>query len=306
MENGAPGATCGPQPFFYSRGMRRPRNKRTPIVLRDIPPNWRRILIALARYRYLDTAHIFHLIGWTNTNAELALRKLFDAGLINRLPNNRFQRDRLKDGQVYELSEAGSDYLADNGLTPFKATWLKDGHYGNPNHNLNLCLATACIEVAYTKLGYRFVPWGEIYSRLPKEAQSLPSPYHFNTSKGLIKTDNLYSVEFGADEFMLEWLEIDLSPHGADEYANKAKGYEEIIYKGLYKQRFNMAQHSRVLTITNSLPRRDTMAKLATDKLFYFKAMPEYGDFRKAPQPALTILNDWHRAKHPPANLTEI
>lgn len=286
--------------------MRRPRNQRSPITLSRIPPNWERILITLGRYRYLDTAHIFLLTGWTNTNAEAALRKLYDAGLIDRLPNNRFRRDRLKDGQVYELTDRGHDYLEQNNLKPPKVTWLKGGNYGTPDHNLKLCLLLASLEATFTRAGRRFIAWEEIYATLPDAARKLASPYRFTTAAGDIVPDALFSVQYSDEEYLLYWVELDLSAHGEKEYECKTKGYSEVIFKGLYKQRFNMAQDSRVLTITNSLPRREAMARIATDKPFLFKAITEYGDFQKAPQPALTILTGWHRAKHPQVNLTEM
>ena len=59
-----------------------------------------------------------------------------------------------------------------------------------------------------------------------------------------------------------------------------------------------MEQDARALRVTNILPRRNSMAKLVTDKPFLFKAIPEYGDYQKAPQPALPVLSDWYRVKH--------
>jgi len=46
------------------------RTKRVPITLRTISQRRQQILVALARYRYLDSKHIFALIGSDNTNAK--------------------------------------------------------------------------------------------------------------------------------------------------------------------------------------------------------------------------------------------
>ena len=79
-----------------------------------------------------------------------------------------------------------------------------------------------------------------------------------------------------------------------------------MIFKGVYKRQLGMQQPMNVLTVTTNIPRRDTMAALAKDKPFLFKTMPEYGSYEMAPAPALSILDNWDRATHPPVNLKEV
>ena len=290
---------------LFNECMNRPRSKRFPIVLRSVSPRRQQILTALARYRYLDSKHIFAMIGCANSNAKSDLRHLYDAGLIDRLPNNLFRRDRLKDPQVYEITDDGIDYLDQRNLTPRRATWLRAGTRGTPVHNLVLCLALASFEMAVTKAGLRFIAWEEILVRAPEATRLLKSPHRFEVSGGELVPDAICSVEYPAQFRIFAW-EIDLSNHGQKEYAAKARGYHELIFKGIYKRQLGMQQPMNVLTITTNIPRRDTMAILAKDKPFLFKTMPEYGSYEIAPAPALSILENWHRANHPPVNLKEV
>ncbi|KRQ09143.1 replication-relaxation family protein [Bradyrhizobium manausense] len=285
--------------------MNRPRTKRLPIVLRRLSSRHNQILSALARYRYLDSKHIFALIGCENSNAKSALRRLFDAGLINRLSNNLFRRDRLKDPQVYEISAEGIAYLKSRELLPDRAIWVKSGSRGTPVHNLVVCLALASFEVAVTKAGLRFIPWEAILTRAPSATKQLKAPFRFPVTSGELIPDAICSVEYPNEYRMFFW-EIDLSNHGEKEYATKARGYHELIFKGVYKRHLGVQQLMNVLTITTNTARRDTMANLAKDKPFLFKVVPEYGSYEAAPAPAQSILENWHRAIHPPVNLKEI
>lgn len=285
--------------------MNRPRSKRIPILLHSISPRRQQILAALARYRYLDSKHIFHLIEAGNTNAKADLRALFDAGLINRLPNNLFRRDRLKDPQVYEIADDGLDYLLERGLAPLRATWLRAGARGTPVHNLVLCLALASFEVAVRNEGLRFIPWDEILLRAPTSTKEIKTPYRFLVGEHVLVPDAICSVE-SPDGFRLFCWEIDLTNHGEKEYAIKARAYHDLIFKGLYKKHLGMQQRVSVLTITTSSARCETIANLSKGKPFLFKVMSDYGRYEIAPEPAYAILEGWKYGNNTQVNLKEV
>src|ERR1700730_9312292 len=96
-----------------------------------------KILSAIERYGLSDTKHLCLLTGLSDDNIEEPLRQLFDAGLIERLPNRLYNRDENTDAQVYGKHWRGTDWLETNGLMPLRATWITNG--GQASHNLKVC-----------------------------------------------------------------------------------------------------------------------------------------------------------------------
>jgi DNA-binding transcriptional ArsR family regulator len=284
----------------------RPRSQRDPDeTVRKVGSRHQKILIAIERYGLLDTKHLCLITGLHQKNIEFPLRQLFDAGLIERLPNNQFNRDRLKDPQVYKKADLGTDWLERHGLTPYRAIWVAAG--GQASHNLKVCLALACIEAAITAAGLRFYAWEELLADAPEETRKLKSPHRFSTSNGHIVPDAIFSVATKDDYRRLFFLEVDLSDHGEKAYRAKADAYRELIFRGIYKAHLDMEQYANVITITTAPSRQKMMVSL-TEKRdpSYFKVMPEYGSFEIAPSPSLSILEDWHcLAKPEPLNLME-
>lgn len=273
---------------------RTPRLIPTPTDARRLTPRDIQILSALQRYRYLDSKHIFELIDCHNSNGHVALRRLFDFGLIYRIPNNKFGRDRLKDPQVYEITQEGKDQLSQRGVIVYRVDWLKGGTYKNPVHNLNLCLALCSIELACLKAGLRFIPWGEILERAPTDVRTSETPYNFGV--GIIP-DAIFSIEY-PNHFMAFAFELDLTAHGEKEYTRKFERYDQLIFQGIYKKHLAMKQRLVVLTITTNDRRRDNMMKCVPKRTdpYYFQVQTSYGAFDKAPQPALSILEGWKAA----------
>jgi len=258
-------------------------------------------LQAHARYRYIDTKHLTLLTGLHYKNLVEPIRELYDAGLINRLENNKFGRDRLKDPQVSEITDVGWEYLETNNALPTRADWLGAGNYKNPVHNLDLCLATASAEIAFKE---KFIAWGDVLARAPEPTRKLEHPYVF----GHKVIDNLFVLDFPKD-YVCIFLELDLSNHGEKEYREKYELLSNIIYKGEYKRRFGMAMNAYVLTITDSPGRMQNLQSYmpARNNCFLFKAHPEYGKFNKAPAPAPEMFTDfWFNAKGKPIKLEEI
>jgi hypothetical protein len=248
------------------------------------------ILQYLHRYRYLDTRHIFALVRSSNRKAYLAIKRLMLRGLIAKLPNNRFQRDRRGDPRVYELTKEGLAYLSQvGGLVP-QATWLRPGNYKNPFHNLNLCLALASIELACREFPVDFFTWDQILAKAPEATQKLERPYVLN---GLVP-DALFSLALPDGYFACFALELDLTNHGAKEYKEKYQRYSDLIYSGWYRKHFDMKQRFYVLTITTNDHHQKMLYTCMPKKAspLFFKTMREYGSFERAPKPALSIFED--------------
>ena len=276
--------------------MNRPRTKRDPDnSVRAPGSRHRKILIAIERYELLDTKHLSTITGLSSKNIELPLRQLFDAGLILKEPNNKYNRDRLKDPQVYKRSDSGTDWLDRHNLIPYRATWITAG--GQATHNLKVSLALASIEAAATTANLRFIPWEELLAGANEQTRKMKSPYRFHTSNGDLVPDAIFSIANAEDYHRLFFLEVDLSDHGEKVYKLKADAYRELIFRGIYKRQLDVEQHATVLTITTS-PSRTKMLKDLNNKHdpSFIKTMPEYGSFEVAPSPALSILEDWQGA----------
>ncbi|WFU79185.1 hypothetical protein QA645_32345 [Bradyrhizobium sp. CIAT3101] len=87
----------------------RPRTKRQPLILRTVGPRHFKILTAIERYGLSDTHHLLALTGLDYRNFEAPARDLFHAGLVDRPPNKKYNRDELKDAQVYKNAALGTD-----------------------------------------------------------------------------------------------------------------------------------------------------------------------------------------------------
>src|SRR5260370_13291060 len=129
--------------------MNRPRTKRDPDnSVRAPGSRHRKILIAIERYELLDTKHLSIITRLSSKNIELPFRQLFDAGLILKEPNNKYNRDRLKDPQVYKRADIAPDWLDRHSLIPYRPTCNTAG--GQAPHNLYLSLALDPTQAAAT------------------------------------------------------------------------------------------------------------------------------------------------------------
>lgn len=265
-----------------------------------------RILELAYRYRYLDIKHLTALIPGAYSRAWKRVLDMRRAGLINYLHNPTFGRDILSDSQVIEITPEGVAQLSAHGGAMVRADWLAPGNYKQPLHNLNVCLATASIEMACQRQGLRFIPWGEIIALAPEATRKFDKPYVFKVGTDIIVFDNLFSIEYPG-EFVIHALELDLSNHGAKEYTEKFLRIEQLIFDGIYKAHLGVTQHMRVLTLVDSPERMNnimaTVPKRA--KPYFFKTMPRYGRLRRAPAPAPTILEEWQGANTTITNLGE-
>lgn len=265
-----------------------------------------KLLVAIESYGLSDTKHLSLLTGLSLKNIERPLRELYTSGLIRKVPNNLYNRDKLNAPQVYGKAHTGFELLERRGLVPLRAMWTMAG--GQASHNLKVCLALASIEVAATKAGLRFIPWEEILQDAPEETKNLDHPFRIKTETFDLVPDAMFSLADKEDYRVFVPFELDLSDHGKKAYEVKAEHYRELKSRGIYKRQFDMEQPMAVATITTNRSRLEAMAQFAIKDPFYFKVMPQYGDFERAPAPALDILDGWHLPGKPAKlfNLQEV
>lgn len=285
--------------------MRQSRTKRAPSTIVTVTKFRQDLLIALARYRYLDSKHLKALCDWHGTPSKDGLRALFDAGLIAILDNRTFQRSTLKDALVYEITKDGLAYLSAQGIEVKKTTWLRGGSYKTPLHDLNLNLAICSFEIECIQQGWKLYTWDEVLERAPETTRKQKRPQKFNG----IEPDALFVVE-GPDDCAFFALEMDITNHGKAEYKEKYAIYDNFIFKDQYKSYFDMTQDMYVLTICSNLAHlRDTLfpAMPPLAKNLLFKVHPSYGKFQKPPAPAPELFStEWHRANRVPLKLGDI
>jgi hypothetical protein len=275
--------------------MNRKRNVRVPLDLRTVSERQEKVLIALERYDHLDSKHLSLLTGLSRDNLKKPLRDLFDAGLILRPPQRNYKRDTLNDSQVYKRTSAGTDWLERHNLLPPRAAYIGAG--GQPPHDLAVSQLLVCIEMAHREAGLPFFTIEEIIAAAPEETRRLKTPHRFETSNGHIIPDAMFSTQYG-DEFLLSFMEVNLSDHGEAKYQKKARAYAELIFRGIYKTQLGMQQYARILTFDNSNATMKDMLKHteARDPAF-FKLIPSYGRFEAAPPPVENILENWRDVK---------
>lgn len=314
---------------------RRSRHRRTPRgKLARLTPRHLEILKLLHRYRFLDTNHLYALLGSRNTNVRTALSDLFhEHGLLNRLPQRAFMRDPLYDPEIYELSDDGAALISQRSDSSEPATWLKQGRYGAKSlaaHNLTICHTVAAIEASARTSGLRFITCTEILARAPKATQNARQPFAIPASishlfpNGKVQRsdspvipDAVFGLQYPNGSFRCFALEIDrgtmpLTRSNLDEtsYLRKLLQYREVLSRGGYKTHFGMtATPMLLLTITTNARHLDgiktLLRNLAGDnqwkRAFLFKAEPSLGNFERAPQPALSLLTSgWDRVGNPP------
>ena len=284
--------------------MNRPRNTRILTPLRKISGRHEKILIALERYDHLDTKHLALITGLSLKNLEVPARQLFDAGLVDRPAPNLYKRDRRNDPAVHRRTDASTDWLERHDLVPHRAVYRAAG--GQPPHDLAVSQLGVCIELAHQAAGLPFFTADEIMAKAPEATRNQKNPFRFETSHGHILPDLLFATEY-ADEFLISFMEVNLSDHGEQEYKRKQLAYDELIFAGIYKNQLGMKQKARLLTFDNSLSTTKAMLRHTQRRdPFYFKMIPTYGRFEIAPPPVENILENWRDLKGHTIDLTEV
>lgn len=281
------------------------------------------IIALLSRYRYLDAAHLYALLGSFNSNVRKALTDLFhEHRLVHRLSQRAFLRDPIHDSEIYELSGAGWALAATKLQTQPRAG-LNGAGYGasTPSiHNLLVCHAVASIEAAANASGLRFISCAEILARAPAATRDAKTPLAIATSisrsvpQGQVERasipvipDAIFALQYPSGGFRCFFVELDrgtmpISRTGLKHtsFERKLLQYRDVLVRGSYKAHLGMtATPLLVLTITPSNERvrslKTSLEALGQDqwsKAFLFKAEASFAAFARAPRPALSLLTE--------------
>jgi len=261
------------------------------------------ILRALAQYPFLDSFHLYALIGtpYHQENARRAINNLLTEKLIERIPNGQVGRSDRNDPWTLRLTPKGFTYLDERNLRPRPASYTNKPD----QHNLLANGALASFQLAFTKAAHRFITLGDIVANAPEEIQELDRPDCFVLGERTwVTPDQVFSVDFGDDSYACFCLLLDLTNHGQTYYQREADYYRQVVYDKIYQRQFGMKQHMYVLYLcTNEPHMRNVQTWTGGDKIFLYKTMREYGSYQPAPEPALKILAGW-QGNHP--NLGEL
>ncbi|MCP4407719.1 MAG: hypothetical protein GY807_08150 [Gammaproteobacteria bacterium] len=198
-----------------SRFKRTCSGKRLVLGKRDV-----KILRWLYRYRYLRQSHLQMLIKPKSPKRFVErLGDLFhETGYINRPLLQHQQFDALSSPMLYEIGNAGIEYLESVGLLPHRAVLFsrRSRRAYNPQflHTMMIIEALVRIELATRQeTNQRFVPTDEILTKAPQRTRDAPNPLsvpvtilpskRFPVVRQRIEThiipDALYGIEYLID-----------------------------------------------------------------------------------------------------------
>lgn len=280
------------------------------------------IIALLSRYRYLDAAHLYALLGSFNSNVRKALTDLFhEHRLVHRLSQRAFLRDPIHDSEIYELSDAGWALAATKVQTMQPRGKLNGTGYGASTlsiHNLLVCHAVASIEAAAKASGVRFISCAEILARTPAATRDAKIPLAIATSisrpslRGQIERasipiipDAAFALQYPSGGFRCFFIELDRGTMPISRaslkdtsFERKLLQYRDVLMRGSYKPHLGMTSTPLlILTITPSLERvrslKVCLKALGEDRwneAFLFKAEASIAPFKPAPRPAPSLL----------------
>lgn len=225
-----------------------------------------------------------------------------EAGLICELENKHFNRDTLYDARVLEITENGIDYIEALPEPPYKATWLRLGNFGTPDHDLKVCLSLASIELAAKAAGLEFIPCYEMLARAPEATRKLQNPFRFDLHTDRKKNyalDGMFQVKYPTG-YITFFYELDITNHGEAYYRDRFQFFNDIILGSRFaREQLGITHNINVLTATITPVRMQNLISYLPprNKHFLFKTIIDYGKLRKPPAPNLAILDEWYTAK---------
>ncbi|HTV28729.1 MAG TPA: replication-relaxation family protein [Xanthobacteraceae bacterium] len=263
---------------------------------------------ALARYRYLRSTYLFAFAGGASeTRFKERLGDFFHEGFIDR-PKEQWE---FADGRfapvVYELGERGRHSLRIHGEDDTSPrTFLAPMAHRQFAHALMICECLASIELAVrARRDLRFIPWAEIFARMPEDARMAALPFRVPVGNGGVVPDGLFGLEYRAGDirsyrfFALEadrgTMPIARTNAAQTSYRAKLAAYQAIIERRLHKQHWGISSLF-VLTVTTNPERLGSMLKIcgapSVYPLFLFKAVEPKA--LTVPKPGL-LSEPWER-----------
>jgi hypothetical protein len=294
------------------------------ITTRDIE----RILMPLARHRYLPADYIHALAGGS-----------FDAlgnrlNLLSRQPNlyvtrPHQQRDSAAANHrylIYELAEKGARILQRHGIelprTRAPASFA---------HELMVGQVMTSFEIGAGETGLRLITWPDILKseHLPEATRSSPKPHEIPVSITLngrqLDTHVIADAPpFGVARphgnqtqfFLCLGIEADCAtePVDASDFARSSIAKKFALYltidaNGIHRSHYGFPNFylpfittntARLASVMNLLER---MTKGVGSKFMLFKTLPHFASFEKpAPPSGRMLTEDWQRVGYPPFN----
>lgn len=282
------------------------------------------ILCLLARYKYLRSSSIHALLPHRSKDGLLrTLRRMFDAGLIQKPIEQRRGYNNLYAPDIYMLDRDGEQTLLERGMSPKAVTRLyrqaTDGPIKNFAHAMMICDTLASIEAGARD---RLIPWTEIVARTDhpepmKLKCSLSFAFGQRTEKmeTAIVPDGLFGVRYPdgkAAFFALEcehFNPIEPTTLGRSSFLKKLLAYRDIIRRQEYKTQLAIP-NLRVLVVAPTPTRIQHMIELTErlvgeSNLFLFQSVPVQEELMKAPPPFPELFTtEWLRAGHPPIRIS--
>jgi hypothetical protein len=294
------------------------------ITKRDVE----RILMPLARHRYLPVDYIHALAGGSLDALGNRL------SLLSRRPNlyvtrSHQQRDSAAANHrylVYELAEKGARTLQEHGIGSPRARAP-----ASFAHELMVCQVMASFEIGAGEAGVRLITWNDILNseHLPEATRSSPKPHDIPVSITL--NDRRLDTHVVADApsfgiarprgnqtrfFLCLGIEadcatepVDASDFARSSIAKKLALYLTIDAQGIHRSHYGFPNFylpfittntARLASMMNLLER---MTRGAGSKLLLFKTLPLFTSFEKPPPPSGRMLTeDWQRVGYPPFN----
>lgn len=251
----------------------------------------KKILTALAKYRYLRTEHIHQLIGNTcRQTTRVQLRTLYDVKLINRPPERLRGYSSLYTSEIYELEPAGLKWLYDSGIEVDPVTNLYrkkgDGPSKNFAHAMMICDTLASLEIGARQAGIEFIPYSKIIEGKGDNPLKLPISISYNKEKlnTFLVPDGLFGLRYQDGKTAYFALEAEhynpIRPTTIKRASTLKKllGYRDIVKQQVYRTQLGIG-NLRVLVVAPTVARTTHQVELLEEltgksHLFLFHPVP--------------------------------
>jgi len=257
----------------------RPRRRRsgTPPAL-QITPRDIDILRAVARHRFLNSAHICALIGGSPKNIRNRLKGLFELGLLDR-PECQYDFYRPGGGSslaVYALADAGARTLAatEGAMSGLEVAWsAKNRKVGRPFLEHTLAIADFTVALRISVADYsdvELLDGHELIARMPPETQAGAKPLRFSVPVIFrsvrhpigVEPDYAFSLRFPQRKIRANYLveldrgtmPIERSDLGASSILRKFLSYQQLWRTKAHTRQFGW-RNFRVLLVTSDASR---------------------------------------------------
>jgi predicted transcriptional regulator len=226
----------------------------------EIPPKFRigeselKILQNLADYRFLDTNHLSALNPHLSERTiQRKLQNLFHAGYIDR-PASQLAYLETSAHFIYAIGRKGSKLVFTDRRS--QSNWTKKNKEVQENflkHALMISNFRVILYLALQKIkGAKLAHWQEDDLRDSVNVKGERIPF---------APDGFLTIEDKGD-LLYFFLEADRSTMGDKKFLQKIKAYWQYWQEGRHIKKFNFDLDFRVLTITDTEGRKESLRKI--------------------------------------------